>query len=60
MHEHIEPISKSSQTTAIQTSQPAILSWFNRIIGMVVMFIACLLVCHAAGMISINLGHFSP
>lgn len=59
MHEHIEPISKASQTTDLQTSQPAIPRWLNRIIGMVVMFIACLFVCHAAGMISLDLGYFS-
>ncbi|MBW4623383.1 MAG: hypothetical protein KME17_29005 [Cyanosarcina radialis HA8281-LM2] len=60
MHEHIEPISQAPQTTDSQTSHPAILGWLNRIMGAIGMFIACLFVCHAAGMISIDLGHFSP
>lgn len=60
MQEHIEPISKISQTADLQTSQPLLLRWLSRIIGMVVMFIACLFICHAIGMISIDLGHFSP
>lgn len=60
MHEHIEPISKIPQTADLQTSQPLLLRWLSRMIGMVVMFVACLFICHAVGMISIDLGHFSP
>lgn len=34
------------------------LNWINRLMGTVLMFIACLAVCHFAGLIHLNLSHF--
>lgn len=49
-----EPITQVSQPSDLSTNPRNFYVWFNRVIGTVGMFIACLLVCHAAGMIHIG------
>lgn len=56
MHEH--HLVEASVTFEQQKKHGNFLSWINRLIGTVVMFIACLAVCHFAGIIHLNPGHF--
>jgi len=55
MHDHITNV---SITPVDQPNHRIFLAWLNRIFGMMIMFIACLAVCHFAGLIHLNVGHF--
>lgn len=53
MHEHF---TEASPAPDQPTTHVGHLTWINRIIGTIVMFIACLAFCHFAGLIHLNLG----
>ncbi|MCU0532377.1 MAG: hypothetical protein MUD14_00495 [Hydrococcus sp. Prado102] len=56
MHGQIVNTPDSSEIQKTQTVQKL----FHRILGTILMFGGCLLVCHAPGLIHGTLGHFSP
>lgn len=63
MHEHLvkdQLVDSDNSGSDLQSGHQSISTWINRIFGMVVMFAACLIVCHAAGMIHIDLSNLTP
>lgn len=55
MHDHITEV---SATPVDQPNHSSFLAWLNRLLGMIAMFIACLAICHFAGLIHLSVGHF--